>query len=337
MKHASVARLVGGTLLAIGAIAAASCTTKKQEAPPLSGPSEFGTSIAVAVSPDVLAQDGASQSLVTVTARDSNGQPLRNLPMRVDIEVDGVRADFGSLSARNIVSGSDGRSTFVYTAPPAPAASVNAATTVTIAVTPSGSDFANAVARGADIRVIPPGTVVPPDDKLVAAFDVVGDNKIVGETLLFDASKSQSTGTASIIGYSWDFGDGRTGSGRTASHAFSSIGAFSVTLTVFDSVGRQKSASQLVTIGGGVPPTAAFAFSPTKPTPGQSVNFNGTASKAAPGRTIVSYQWDFGDGAFGSGPVVSHAYGIAGDYNVTLTVTDSTKQTAAVSQPVPVK
>ena len=57
----------------VAAVAAAltlgsACTMKSQEAPPLSGPSEYATSIAIAASPDVLTQDGASQALVTVTA-----------------------------------------------------------------------------------------------------------------------------------------------------------------------------------------------------------------------------------------------------------------------------
>ena len=43
------------------AVLAASCTMKNQDAPPLTGPSEFGTSVTVAVSPDVLALDGAAE------------------------------------------------------------------------------------------------------------------------------------------------------------------------------------------------------------------------------------------------------------------------------------
>ena len=64
------------------AVIAASCTMKDQEAPPLTGPSEFGTSVNVGVTPDVLQQDGASQSVVAVTVLDSAGQPLANVPLR---------------------------------------------------------------------------------------------------------------------------------------------------------------------------------------------------------------------------------------------------------------
>src|SRR5919112_5309010 len=84
---------------------AAGCTMKKQETPSLTGPSEFGTGITVAASPDAITQDGASQSVITVSAYDSDGRPLRNLSLRSEIYFGGTRVDFGSLSARNIVTG----------------------------------------------------------------------------------------------------------------------------------------------------------------------------------------------------------------------------------------
>ena len=99
------------------------CTMKEQETPALTGPSELGTGVSVTVTPDILTQDGGSQSLVTVSAFDSNGKPLRNLSLRSEIMVGGVIADFGSLSARSIVTGTDGRATLVYTRrrrPPVP-------------------------------------------------------------------------------------------------------------------------------------------------------------------------------------------------------------------------
>ena len=49
----------------------AACTTHDQPTPALSGPSGLGTSLTVTVSPDTLNQDGVSQSIVTVMARDA--------------------------------------------------------------------------------------------------------------------------------------------------------------------------------------------------------------------------------------------------------------------------
>ena len=39
------------------------------------------------------------------------------------------------------------------------------------------------------------------------------------------------------------------------------------------------------------------------------------------GRTITSYQWNFGDGATASGMSVSHAFEVIGTFPVTLTIT----------------
>ncbi len=84
---------------------------KDQDAPPLAGPSEFSQSITITVSPDVLPQDGASQSFITVTARDANSNPMRNVTVRTETRVDGTPVDFGMLSARSVVTGSDGKAT----------------------------------------------------------------------------------------------------------------------------------------------------------------------------------------------------------------------------------
>ena len=101
--------------------------------------------------------------------------------------------------------------------------------------------------------------------------------------------------------------------------------------------GDPASTSQSLTVGAGVDPTAAFTFSPTDPVPGSTVNFNGSGSRPAPGRTIVSYTWDFGDGTSGSGVQASHRYPVLGSYTVTLVVTDDAGRTAVASQTVPIK
>ena len=61
------------------ALGVSACTMKKQETPELAGPSEFGTAITITITPDTITQDGASQSIVTATARGTNGEPLANL------------------------------------------------------------------------------------------------------------------------------------------------------------------------------------------------------------------------------------------------------------------
>lgn len=321
--------------LLLAATTLTGCTMKEQEAPEFAGPSEFGTSIVVGVTPDVLTQDGASQSVVTVTARDSNGQPFRNMPLRAEIRVGGTIADFGSLSARSVVTGSDGRATFVYTAPPAASPAVDNFTIVDIAVVPVGSDFANSVTRVASVRLVPPGIVIPPDG-LRPAFTVNPSAPQDHQVTIFDASSSQAPGNNPIVSYSWNFGDGHTATGRTVSHEYSSAGTYVVSLTVGDAYGRTATATQSLSVGPGVNPTASFVFSPTDPLPGSTVFFNAASSRAAPGRRIVRYQWDFGDGASATGSTASHPYPVVGTYTVTLTVTDDAGRRAVASLTVQV-
>ena len=69
-------------------------------------------------------------------------------------------------------------------------------------------------------------------------------------------------------------------------------------------------------------PIAIFSWSPLIPEVGEIVAFDASASEPIGGE-IISYEWDFGDGSYASGKVVTHAYSSAGTFTVTLNVTDS--------------
>jgi len=313
------------------------CTMKKQEAPGLSGPSEFGTSISVALTPDILDQDGASQSVITVTARGPNGAPLANLPLRAEIIVDGTPVDFGRLSSRTVATLSDGRAVLTYTAPPAPPVAVDTLTVVDIAITPIGSDFNNSSTRTASLRLIPRGMILPPAG-LVAAFAATPTAPTANQTVLFDASASQAPSNNPIATYAWDFGDGATSSGRTTTHQYAVAGTYVARLTIRDAAGRSAQASQSITVAPGASPIARFTFSPTQPLPNQAVHFNGVQSTPAPGRSMTGYAWDFGDGGPGAtGVQASRTYTKEGTYTVTLTVTDDRGGTHSVAIQIPVK
>jgi parallel beta-helix repeat protein len=69
-------------------------------------------------------------------------------------------------------------------------------------------------------------------------------------------------------------------------------------------------------------PVASFSWSPSVPEVDELVTFDASASMPNGGE-IVSYEWDFGDGKYASGKTVTHQYSFAGNYTVTLNVTDS--------------
>src|SRR3989338_157189 len=138
----------------------------------------------------------------------------------------------------------------------------------------------------------------------------------------FDASPSNDPdGAADIVSYSWAFGDGGTATGKTTTHSYSAIGSFNVTLTVQDSDGATSSVSKTAQVVNGVP-TANFSITPSNGDRTISFSFDG-ASSSDPDNDSLSYAWDFGDNATGSGQAATHQFGAPGNYSVRLTVTDS--------------
>ncbi len=78
-------------------------------------------------------------------------------------------------------------------------------------------------------------------------------------------------------------------------------------------------------LSGDRPPTAIALADPTDADTGETIAFDGTGSRDDFG--IVSFAWDFGDGATTEGPLPWHAYGAPGTFAVTLTVRDAANQT----------
>jgi PKD repeat protein len=280
--------------------------------------------------------------------RGPNGETLSGQSVRLEITVNGVIADFGRLSSKNVVTGSDGRASASYTAPAPPADRVDTGTIVTIRAIPAGSDYSAAIERTVDIRLVPAGVVDPPAGTPRAKFTFAPTSPKEGEDVQFDASTSldcppsATSESQCYIGgesltYKWHFSDGGGGGWMRDWYRFAKAGTYTVTLTVTNSRGKSDSTSKFITVGEGAQPTASFVVSPTDPAIGTAVFFNASASKAAAGRSIVGYTWDFGDGGTASGVTTSHAYGAARTYNVTLKVTDDFGKTATSTLSLTVK
>ncbi len=307
----------------------AGCTMADSTPPPLAGPSEMALSLAITASPDVLSLDGASQTLIAVEARDHNGQPAANVPLRIEILADGQTIDFGSISARTLVTGSNGRATFTYTAPSFVGGPIP---DLQLSVTPTGTDASAQIRRVVSVRLVPPGIIAGAPQ---AVFTFTPASPAAFTTVRFDGSQSTGGLGAVITSYVWDFGDGTSGTGRTATHQYSLAGTYSAKLTVTDSNGiSNQSAGQAITVGAGDGPTAAFVYSPATPAVDESIFFNGSTSTAGQGHQIVRYDWSFGTGAARSGSTVTRSYDSAGAYSVVLTVTDEVGQKAQTTQTV---
>lgn len=153
----------------------------------------------------------------------------------------------------------------------------------------------------------------------------------VNVALSFDGSASNDP-DGIIVSYSWDFGDGNTGTGANPTHTYTTANLYNVTLTVTDDAGTTDSigtTANIVPVVVNQPPIAD-ANGPYSGIVGVAIMFDGSASTDADG-TIVSYNWDFGDGNTGTGVTPSHTYGVDGNFTVSLTVTDDAGATSSTT------
>ena len=313
------------------------CTLERASAPPLAGPSASAIALQVTATPDIIPLDGSSSSLLEATARDPSGQPARGIMLHAEIFVSGVRMDYGSLSSRQIATNKDGRAAMTYYAPAVPASGAPDDVTVMVVMSMAGTNFAAASTRAVLIRLLRQGTVLPPNRPPVPEFFFSPTTPREGDTVTFDGSRSTDDGQ--VVGYAWSFGDGGAGSGVRTTHRYQVAGSYNVVLTVTDDRGARLSTMPVpIEVAAAADPVASFTISPTDALVGQLVSVNANGSKAAPGRTITSAVWDFGDGsAARTGLTSSHTYGTPGSFVVGLTVTDSTGRKGTANQTLVVK
>ena len=161
--------------------------------------------------------------------------------------------------------------------------------------------------------------VTPSTTPIQACFSADPSPAEVGTSVSFDSTGSADSG-GTLNGWTWNFGDASGGStAQNPTHAYSSPGTYTVTLTTTDNHSNTETVSHTITVIG--PPTAAFTPSPSTAAAGTAVAFDGTAS-SDPGTTLATYSWNFGDGTVGTGAIAHHSYSAAGAYQVTLTVTN---------------
>jgi cyclophilin family peptidyl-prolyl cis-trans isomerase/chitodextrinase len=139
---------------------------------------------------------------------------------------------------------------------------------------------------------------------------------------------------------SWDFGDGAASvnlplaTGRAVIHDYANGGTYLVSVHLFtdlhhiDGSGSQWIASGSLPVqvtGPNVDPKASFRVQDVLDELGNplalSKSFDGSRSSDVDG-SIVSYNWDFGDGKTGVGKIVEHTYAVSARYVVRLTVVD---------------
>jgi len=145
----------------------------------------------------------------------------------------------------------------------------------------------------------------------------------------FDGSKSKDP-SKDIVDYEWDFNSDSVvdQDGAKAVKTFDQVGTFIVTLTVRDTEGNEANTTLNVTVTEpGI--IAVISAVPQEGTAPLIVQFDGSGSSAFDG-SIVSYEWEFGDGSpvTVTGASLSHKYNTVGNYTVRLKVVSNKSEQA---------
>ncbi len=251
-------------ILGVGlALASAACVVNSTDVPSLTGPSDTALSFGLTASPDTITQDGASQARIVLSAFDALGKPAVGQAFRLDMLVGGTYAEFGTLSTRTLLTGSDGKATAFYTAPPvmskygffdlcSPGIFSYALPNncVKLVATSIGTGFtAGNINKTVDVHLVPPVTSRSPDAPM-ANFIYSPTFPGVGQEINFNGNPSAAIAGRMLIRWDWEWGDGTvaTQSNPIEDHDYAFAGDYPVTLTVYDNFGAFSSATRYISV-----------------------------------------------------------------------------------------
>ncbi|MCB9234832.1 MAG: PKD domain-containing protein [Bacteroidia bacterium] len=127
-----------------------------------------------------------------------------------------------------------------------------------------------------------------------------------------------NTSTGSFTSVNWMFGDGGTASGSTATHTYSSAGAYIVCVVVSDSNSNCYDIYCDSVVVSGSSSSCQANFTTYPDTTGQygliGINLSSGSN--------LSYMWTFGDGGSSTAQYPIHTYASAGTYQICLTVSN---------------
>lgn len=192
-----------------------------------------------------------------------------------------------------------------------------------------------------------PGTYVPQlivEDSTGCRFAITGKDTIVvnevkasietDKNVLCDSGtihfSNNAVSSAGVSSYQWSFDDGTVSSLSNPAHTFAKPGSYNVTLTVMSESGCTDSTASVIEVVKSSAPLIAAADSACLSAP---VSFSTDLSNDT--SAIKTWKWDFGNGKVSSdqNPPLQ-VYSNSGNYNVSLSVTNSSGCVAAVTKPI---
>jgi PKD repeat protein len=150
-----------------------------------------------------------------------------------------------------------------------------------------------------------------------AAVDFTADKTTVGVGRIVTFTDLSAN---SPTEWTWDFGDGTTGTGAKPDHVYHAIGIYDVTLTASNpSVSDSRTKNQYITVLN--IPRADFIADKTRGGAPITVTFT-DKSVGMP----TSWMWNFGDGSTSADQNPSHTYTTLGTFTVSLTASNKDGQ-----------
>ena len=165
-------------------------------------------------------------------------------------------------------------------------------------------------------------------------FDSVFVKAPIGANFTFDTvCEGQLThfndttiiGSDKIASITWYFGDGTQSNQRDPEHEYPSAGLYSATFLVIDTAGCSQSVSKTIKVDS--LPNVQFTW--TRECFSDTTRFTNLSDGAD--TTLVSWTWQFGDGASSNDFNAKHLYTAPGEYEVTLNTTNANGCGAASS------
>jgi gliding motility-associated-like protein len=137
---------------------------------------------------------------------------------------------------------------------------------------------------------------------------------------------ASTIGVGTIQAWQWNFDDGNVSAVQNPTNSYTTLGVYSVALTVTSDEGCIHTSTQNV---GMYPlPVADFSFNDAC----LNTDFQFQDESTVSSGSVAAWDWDFGDGATSVSQDPSHIYAADGAFSVSLTVTTDHACTDAISQ-----
>lgn len=140
------------------------------------------------------------------------------------------------------------------------------------------------------------------------------------ESGTFEATIQNQQDADEPLTYTWEYGDGSTGSGLLTNHSYRTPGQYTVLFRASNEGGADSSRATVQVVEPPVPAqVSSIEATPNPVDAGEQVEFQ---SNGVQGDSPIDYNWSFGDGSSSSDSSPTHTYESAGQYTARLEVSN---------------